>query len=75
MQKKCIFCTYFCGFICIIQKKAVPLQQIRKNMIDPKANMVEAPVMETSFAGNRNEYLTADELMQRLEPHIRSLFR
>ena len=44
-------------------------------MIDPKANMVEAPVMETSFAGGRNEYLTADELMQRLEPHIRSLFR
>lgn len=37
--------------------------------------IVEAPVLETTGMGGRKEYLTADELMQRLEPHIRSLFR
>lgn len=38
-------------------------------------DIVEAPISETSGIGGRKEYLTADELMQRLEPHIRSLFR
>ena len=35
----------------------------------------EAPIQEISSIGDRQEYLTADELMSRLEPHIRSLFR
>ena len=38
-------------------------------------NIVESPVMEAAHQGGQKEYLTADELMQRLEPHIRSLFR
>ena len=38
-------------------------------------NIVESPVMDTAHASGQKEYLTADELMQRLEPHIRSLFR
>ena len=37
-------------------------------------DIIESPVMEAPNGG-RKEYLTADELMQRLEPHIRSLFR
>ena len=39
-----------------------------------KTNIIESPIMEAP-AGGSKEYLTADELMQRLEPHIRSLFR
>ncbi len=38
-------------------------------------DIVEAPVQETARVSGRKDYLTADELMQRLEPHIRSLFR
>lgn len=38
-------------------------------------DIVESPIYETSRMGSGQEYLTADELMQRLEPHIRSLFR
>ena len=37
--------------------------------------MIEAPVQESTYSAGKKEYLTADELMQRLEPHIRSLFR
>jgi len=37
-------------------------------------NMVEAPVMEPKN-GSLPEYITADELMTRLEPRIRALFR
>ena len=37
-------------------------------------DVIEAPIMDTTSMG-RQEYLTADELMQRIEPHIRSLFR
>ena len=44
-------------------------------MMTTNANMVESPVVEGSQMGGSKEYLTADELMQRLEPHIRSLFR
>jgi len=39
------------------------------------SNIIESPIQETSRFGSNQEYLTADELMQRLEPHIRSLFR
>jgi hypothetical protein len=39
------------------------------------ADIIESPVYDSSRAGGKQEYLTADELMQRLEPHIRSLFR
>ena len=38
-------------------------------------DIIESPVHDASHAGGTQEYLTADELMQRLEPHIRSLFR
>ena len=38
------------------------------------ADVIEAPVLDNTGMGGRKEYLTADELMQRLEPHIRSLF-
>lgn len=38
-------------------------------------DIIESPVYDASRAGGNKEYLTADELMQRLEPHIRSLFR
>ena len=44
-------------------------------MMEPQTNMVESPVMDNPNVGGRKEYLTADELMQRIEPHIRSLFR
>jgi len=44
-------------------------------MMTTNANMVEAPVMDNIQTGGRKEYLSADELMQRIEPHIRSLFR
>ena len=68
--------AFFCKKICTCQKKTVILRtKSQKYMIDPKTNMVEAPVMETSQTGGRKEFLTADELMQRIEPHIRSLFR
>ena len=40
-----------------------------------KDHLIEAPVMDVSRTGGGQEYLTADELMSRLEPHIRSLFR
>ncbi len=43
--------------------------------MDANTNVLESPVMETTTRGGVQEYLTADELMQRLEPHIRSLFR
>ena len=39
------------------------------------ADIIDSPVYDASRAGGNKEYLTADELMQRLEPHIRSLFR
>ena len=35
----------------------------------------DAPYMGGVPEGGKQEYLSADELMQRLEPHIRSLFR
>ena len=35
----------------------------------------ESPIQDLSSIGGSKEYLTADELMSRLEPHIRSLFR
>ena len=38
-------------------------------------DIVESPITDASRIGGSQEYLTADELMQRLEPHIRSLFR
>lgn len=38
-------------------------------------DIIESPVSDVSRVGGSQEYLTADELMQRLEPHIRSLFR
>ena len=38
-------------------------------------DIIEAPVLDASRTGGSQEYLTADELMSRLEPHIRSLFR
>lgn len=38
-------------------------------------NIIESPIPEMSRLSGSQEYLTADELMQRLEPHIRSLFR
>ena len=38
-------------------------------------DIIESPILDASRAGGSQEYLTADELMQRLEPHIRSLFR
>jgi len=37
-------------------------------------NVVESPVMEPKN-GSLPEYITADELMTRLEPRIRALFR
>lgn len=37
-------------------------------------DIIESPVHDASHTGGSQEYLTADELMQRLEPHIRSLF-
>jgi hypothetical protein len=49
--------------------------EIKRVMMTTNANMTESPIMETSNIGGKQEYLTADELMQRLEPHIRSLFR
>ena len=42
--------------------------------MDNIKDIIESPVTETRISGSK-EYLTADELMQRLEPHIRSLFR
>ena len=38
-------------------------------------NIIESPIQETFGQCGSKDYLTADELMQRLEPHIRSLFR
>ena len=43
--------------------------------MNTKTDIIEAPIMEASRNGGSQEYLTADELMSRLEPHIRSLFR
>ncbi len=40
-----------------------------------ESHIIESPIQETSRFGGDQEYLTADELMRRLEPHIRSLFR
>ena len=53
---------------------ASKIAKVRKKM---KTNTYinEAPIQEISSIGDRQEYLTADELMSRLEPHIRSLFR
>ena len=47
----------------------------RKVIMKTNADIIESPVYDASRAGGDKEYLTADELMQRLEPHIRSLFR
>ena len=45
------------------------------NLMNAESHIIESPIQETSRFGSNQEYLTADELMQRLEPHIRSLFR
>ena len=47
----------------------------KENFMKTNPDIVESPIYETSRMGSGQEYLTADELMQRLEPHIRSLFR
>lgn len=51
---------------CSFQKKVVILQQ--------KLN-IESPIMDSSAPLGTAEYLTADELMQRIEPRIRAMFR
>jgi len=45
------------------------------NLMKAESHIIESPIQETSRFGGDQEYLTADELMRRLEPHIRSLFR
>ena len=60
MSKKC------CTFAAKMEKE---------DIMNTKTDIIEAPIMEASRNGGSQEYLTADELMSRLEPHIRSLFR
>ena len=47
----------------------------KEEIMNTNTDIIEAPIMEASRNGGSQEYLTADELMSRLEPHIRSLFR
>ena len=63
--------------ICTFEKKAVLLRckSLRKIIMKTNPEIIESPILDASRAGGSQEYLTADELMQRLEPHIRSLFR
>lgn len=42
-------------------------------MVNKYTNNVESPIVELQN-GNQN-FLTADELMQRLEPRIRAMFQ
>ncbi len=36
---------------------------------------IESPIVDSSTPLGTAEYLTADELMQRIEPRIRAMFR
>ena len=47
----------------------------KEEIMNTNTDIIEDPIMEASRNGGSQEYLTADELMSRLEPHIRSLFR
>ena len=53
---------------------ASKIAKVRK-LMKTNTYINEAPIQDVSYIGGSQEYLTADELMSRLEPHIRSLFR